>query len=96
MEHIQESDETLMAICAEASGCFEIDPESGDPIGNCVYSKLIQLGRSSASLASADAKDGQSINYLCHLVYPGAEAGVVDKMHPERLKLASVIKKNPN
>ena len=82
MKHNQESAETLMAICAEAPWFFEIDPESGDPMGNCVYSKLIQLVYAITSLASADGKDGQSINYLYHLVCPGAEEGVVDKMHP--------------
>ena len=64
MGRARESDETLMAICAEAPGCFEIDPESGEPMANCAYSKLIQLGYSIASLESADKKDGPSINYL--------------------------------
>ena len=93
MEHNQESGETLMDICAEAPGWFGIDPESGEPMGNCVYSKLTQSGYSSTSLASADGEDGQSINYLYHLVYQGAEAGIVDKMHPGCLKLASTIQK---
>ena len=62
MGESQGEDETLMAICAEAPGCFEIDPESGEPMGNCVYSKLIQLGYPSKPLGSADGKDGQSIN----------------------------------
>ena len=75
MERNQEPEETLMAICAEAPGCFEIDPESGEPMGNSVYSKLIQLGYPGTSLASADGEDGGSINYLYRLVYPGAEAG---------------------
>ena len=64
MEHAQESDETPMAIFAEAPWFFEIDPESGEPMANCAYSKLIQLGYSIASLESADKKDGPSINYL--------------------------------
>ena len=64
MERNQESEETLMAICAESQGRIEIYPESGEPVGNCDYSKLIQLGYSSNSLASADEGDGQSINYL--------------------------------
>ena len=70
MEHIRESDETLMDICAEAPGCFEIDPESGEPLESCVYSELIQLGYTSDSLASADGKDSASINYLYNLIYP--------------------------
>ena len=57
MERIRESGETLMAICAEAQGCFEVDPESYGAMGNCFYSKLIQLGYSINSLASADAGD---------------------------------------
>ena len=44
MEQIQEMDETLMSIGAETQGRFEIDAESGEPMGTCVYAKLIQLG----------------------------------------------------
>ena len=44
-------------------------------------------------MACADGKDGGSINYLYRLVYPGAEAGVVDKMQPGCLKLVSIIQK---
>ena len=94
MDEIQWPDETLMAICAKAPGCFEIDPESGDPMETCVYSKLIQLGYSSQSLASADEKDGQSMNYLFRLAYPDTPRNeTIDKMHPECLKLASFIQK---
>ena len=53
-----------MAICAEAPGRFEIDPESVEPLGRCGYSKLIQLGYTSDSLASAYEKDDTSINLL--------------------------------
>ena len=93
MGRARESDETLMAICAEAPGCFEIDPESGEPMANCVYSKLIQLGYSSTAFACSGGGDGGSINYLYHLVYPEAEAGPIDKMNPECLKPVSVIRK---
>ena len=64
MEHFQEPGETLMAICAESPGCFEIDPEFGEPMGNCVYSELLQLGYSRTSSASSDEKDGSSINFI--------------------------------
>ena len=94
MNGIQESGETLMSICAEAPGCFEIDTESGEPMGTCVYSKLIQLGYTSQSLESADGTDGHSMNYLYRLVYPETEARTtIDKMHPERLKSISIIRK---
>ena len=63
MEDTQESDEVPMTICDSAQWCFEMDPESGEPHGNCVYSKLIQAGYTSDSLASADEKDTQSINF---------------------------------
>ena len=83
-----------MAICAEAPWCFEIDPESGEPQRNCVYSKLPILGYTSNSSASADGEDGGSTNYLNRSVYPDADAEVaVDKMLPERLKLVSIIQK---
>ena len=94
MDEIQRSGETLMSICDEAPGCFEIDTESGEPMEACVYSKLIQLGYTRQSLASAGAKDGHSMNYLYHLVYPETEAGAsIGKMHPECLKLISIIQK---
>ena len=90
----QGADETLMDICAEAPGCFEIDPESGDPMGTCVYPKLIQLGYSSQSSVSADAKMANLRIILTdwstriHL-----ENETIGKMRPERLKLASIIQK---
>ena len=94
MDEIQGPDGTLMAICAEAPGCLEIDPASGDPVETCVYSKLIQLGNSSQSLASSGEKDGQSTNYLFRLVYPDTpQNGAIGKMHPGFLKLVSIIQK---
>ena len=77
MGEIQGPDEILMAICAEAPGWFEIDPESGEPMETCAYSKLMQLGYSSQSLARADGKDGKSINYLSQLGYQEAGASTV-------------------
>ena len=86
--------EILMAICAEAPGCFEIDPESLGPLGSCVYSELTQLGYTSDGLESADGKDATSINCLYNLIYPDCVRDhPLDKMHPECLKLASIIQK---
>ena len=93
MEHNQESDETLMAICAEAPGCFEIDPESGGPMENCVYSKLIQLGYSSTSSARAGGERWRFYKLSLPLGLPVRRGRVVDKMHPECLKLVSIIQK---
>ena len=62
MGQINESDETLMAICAEAQGCFELDPESIEPSGNCVFARLIREGYASSSLASADEKGALSMD----------------------------------
>ena len=73
MEEIQDPGKTPMAICDEAPGRLEIDIESGRPIANCAYSKLIQLGYTCHSLASEDEKDGHSTNYLYHLAYPGTD-----------------------
>ena len=90
----KKADAILMVICAEAPGCFEIDPESGEPLGSCFYSKLIQLGYTSDSLESADDKDPTSINYLYNLIYPDCVRDQpLDKMHPECLKLVSIIQK---
>ena len=92
MDDVQESGETLMSICAEVPGCFEIDTESGGPMETCVYSELIQLGYAIHSSASADEKDGRSMNYLYHLVYPEIDdKTIIGQMHPECLKLISII-----
>ena len=63
---IQEMDGALMSICAETQGCFEMEAESGEPMGTCVYSMLIQLWYTSQSLSSADEKGGGPTNYLFH------------------------------
>ena len=90
----RKADGILMVICAEAPGCFEIDPESGEPLESCAYSKLIKLGYTSDSLASADGKDAASINYLYNLIYPDCVRDQpLDKMHPEYLKYARLIQK---
>ena len=87
-------DETLMSICAETQGFFEMDAESGEPMETWVYAKLIQLGYASQSLASADEKDGLSMNYLSHLAHPGTDAvKVIGKMHPACLKYVIIIQK---
>ena len=46
MKHIRKMDhrksgDGLMVICSE-TGCSELDPESGGPIGSFLYSELIQ------------------------------------------------------
>ena len=33
-----------MSICAEKLGHCELDPESGEPNGNCVFAKLTKKG----------------------------------------------------
>ena len=87
----RKADEILTVICAEAPWCFEIDPESGEPLGSCVYSKLIQLGYTSDSLESADDKDPTSINFLYNLIYPdNVRDQPLDKKNPECLKLVSI------
>ena len=59
-----------MDICGESTGRFEIDPESGEPMGTFCFWKLIRLGCPINSSASAVGGDDQSINYLYRLVYP--------------------------
>ena len=84
----------LMAICDEEPGFFEIDAESGGPMGTCAYSKLIRLGRASQSLESAGAKDGLSTNYLYHLAQAEILAETaIGKMHPECLKSFVLFRK---
>ena len=64
MSQVNEIDETLMSICAETQGRFALDVESGDPDANCGYARLIQVGYATQSSASADEKDGHSMNLL--------------------------------
>ena len=69
MDLINDKDETLMSICVETKGCFVMGPESGEPIGNCVFARLSRSGHSSASLASSDERDVPSLEYLYRLVF---------------------------
>ena len=68
---IRKAGGSLMVICGEALGRFEIDPESVGPLQSCVYSRLIRLGYNSDSLASAVDKHSASVNYLYNLARPG-------------------------
>ena len=70
-----------------------MDPESGEPHGNCVFARLSQSGHTSSSLASADARDVPSLEYLYRLVYPEQDQHVINKMQPDCLKLAPIIQK---
>ena len=83
MEQIQGMVETLMSICAETPGCFEMAAESGEPMETWVYAKLIQLGYTRQPSASAGEKNGLSMNYLSHLARPDTDAATaIDKMNP--------------
>ena len=94
MIQISEIDETLMSICAETQGRFEMDAESGDPNGTFACARLIQLGYTSQSLDSAGEKDGLSMNYLYRLARPETPAETaIGEMHPECLKFGSIIQK---
>ena len=89
-------DEVLTNMCSATQGCFEINLDTNEPHGNCVYSKLIQAGYTSDSLCSAGEKDAHSINYLRNLVHPehlSTGGGPLGKMHPECLSLVSIIQK---
>ena len=61
MDLINEKDETLMSICVETQGCFEMDPGPGGPIGNCGFARLSLEGYTSAPPASADERDVPSL-----------------------------------
>ena len=56
MELINEKDETLFPIGVETQGRCELDPDSGEPGGNCGFAKLSQAGYTGASLDSADKR----------------------------------------
>ena len=93
MDLINEKGETLLSICVETQGCFEMDPESGGPSGNCVFERLSQAGCNSASLASADERDVPSLEYIFRLVYPERDQQVINKMQPDCLKLSTIVQK---
>ena len=87
-------DATLMSICAETQGRFEMDAESSEPMETCVYAKLMQLGHASQSLDSAGEKDGLSTNYLPRLAHHGKDSvRDIGEMHRECLKLVSIVQK---
>ena len=81
-----------MTICAETRGRFELDPESGEPNGNCVFAMLILAWCASSSLVSAGEKDAPSMDFIYRLVYPDTPADqVINKMQPGCLKLVTII-----
>ena len=82
-----------MSICVETQGRFEMDPDSGEENGNCVFARLCQAGYTSASLASADGRDVPSLEYPYRFVYTERDQQIVNNMQPDWLKLASVIQK---
>ena len=92
MSKINEIDETLMSICAETQGRFELGTESGEPNGNCVFAMLILAWCASSSLVSAGEKDAPSMDFIYRLVYPDTPADqVINKMQPGCLKLVTII-----
>ena len=83
-----------MSICAETQGRFALDPDSGEPNGNCVFARLIQTGYTSSSLASADEKDALSTDFLYRAAYPNTDPSqVINKMQHDCLKLVAVVRK---
>ena len=94
MIRINEIDETLMSICAETQGRFELDAESGEPNANCVFAMLILEWHDSSSLVGADEKDAPSMDSPYRLVYPNTPADqVINKMQTGCLKLVTIIQK---
>ena len=83
-----------MSICAETKGRFELDPESGEPNGNCVFARLIRAVYTRSSLASADAKDAPSTDAPYRAVYPDTGPNqAINKTQPDCLKLVAIIRK---
>ena len=94
MSKINEIDETLMSIFAETQWCFELDTESGEPNGNCVFARLILAGCDSSSLASSEEKNTHSMEFSYRAVYPDTPADQgINKMQPGCLKLVTTIQK---
>ena len=83
MDLIKGKDETLMSIGVETHGRFAMDPESGEPNGNCVFSRLSQAGYTSASLASAGERDVHPLEYIYRSGYPERDQQVINKMQPD-------------
>ena len=94
MELIKEKAVTLMSICFETPGCFELDLDSGEPRKTCVFARLSQDGYDSASFASADERGVPSLYYIYRLVYPGRGKQPLNKMQPDCRKLAPIVEKS--
>ena len=94
MDKINDRDETLMSICVETQGRFELGPESGEPNENFVFAKLSQAGYTSSSSASVDERVVPSLEFLYRLAYPErGQNQPINEMQPDYLKLAPVIRK---
>ena len=82
-----------MSICVETQGCFELDPDSGEPNANCVFTKLSQARYACASLASVDERDVPSLEQCYRLVYPARVQQVINKTKSDCLRLATIVQK---
>ena len=85
MNQINERDETLMSICAETKGCFELDPGSSEPNENCVFAMLIQAVYTSSSLTSADEKGHHFYGFSTPRGLPRHGHGSCHKQNAARL-----------
>ena len=93
MSQINAIDETLMSICAETQGRFELDPESGEPNEHFACARLTLAWCASSPLSMAEDKGALSMEFLYRLVYPNTPVGkAINKMQPDCLKLATIIK----
>ena len=86
---INDKDEMLKSICADAPWCYEIDNGPVEPDADFAYARLSQDGYAGLSLASVDVEDWDSLKFLCNLVFPGNI--IVNKARPDCLKITRVI-----
>ena len=91
MNPINGKDETLLSICAESPGCFELDLDAGEPHAHWVLARISQQGGTRAALASDDGKNWADLEFRCWLACPDRD--IANKMRADCLRLVTIVQK---
>ena len=82
---ISDKGEMLKSICVDSPGFYAIANESGEPVADCVYSRLSREGYLGISLAIVDGEDWGSLEFSLNLACP--RNNIVNKDRPDCLKI---------
>ena len=76
------------SICMEEIGRYSARGDSGGPVADCIYAKLVRRGYLGAVLSSVDESDCDHMKYLGDLVYEFGH--VTNTADPKCLKLTKI------